>query len=46
MLEAGLKPRYGRVATEGVIPYARHLEDAALPNVERIREAALKMLEA
>ena len=44
MLEAGLKPRYGRVATEGVIPYARHLEDAALPNVERIRETALKML--
>ncbi len=44
MLEAGLKPRYGRVATEGVIPYARHLEDAALPNVERIRQAALKML--
>ncbi len=44
MLEAGLKPRFARVATEGVIPYARHLEDAALPNVERIQEAALKML--
>ncbi len=46
MLEAGLKPRFARVATEGVIPYARHLEDAALPSVERIQEAALKLLEA
>ncbi len=44
MLEAGLTPRYSRVATDGVIPFARHLEDAALPNVDRIQEAALKLL--
>ncbi len=44
MLEAGLKPRYARVATEGVVPYARHLEDKTLPNVKRIQNAALQLL--
>ncbi|HZY03725.1 MAG TPA: transketolase C-terminal domain-containing protein [Anaeromyxobacteraceae bacterium] len=39
-LEAGLQPRLARVCLEGTIPYARHLEAAALPNVERIAAAA------
>jgi pyruvate dehydrogenase E1 component beta subunit len=39
-VEAGLAPRLARVCLEGTIPYARHLEAAALPNVERIEAAA------
>ena len=39
-LEAGLAPRYARVCVDGVIPYARRLEDQALPNVGRVVEAA------
>jgi pyruvate dehydrogenase E1 component beta subunit len=39
-LEAGLSPRYARVCVDGVIPYARRLEDQALPSVGRIVEAA------
>jgi pyruvate dehydrogenase E1 component beta subunit len=42
-LEAGLGPRYSRVCVEDTLPYARHLEDAALPNVERIVAAATKL---
>lgn len=38
--EAGLTFAYRRIATEGVIPYARDREREALPNVERIMEAA------
>ncbi len=44
VLEAGLGPRYARVCLEGTIPYARHLEDAALPNVDRIVAAASKLV--
>lgn len=44
VLEAGLAPRYARVCLEGTIPYARHLEDAALPNVDRIIAAARSLL--
>ncbi|HEU4383508.1 MAG TPA: transketolase C-terminal domain-containing protein [Anaeromyxobacteraceae bacterium] len=40
VLSAGLAPRYARVCLEDTIPYARHLEDAALPNVARISAAA------
>jgi pyruvate/2-oxoglutarate/acetoin dehydrogenase E1 component len=40
LAEAGVKPAYARVCTEDVIPFARHLEDQALPNVERIVRAA------
>jgi pyruvate/2-oxoglutarate/acetoin dehydrogenase E1 component len=40
VLEAGLSPRFGRVCVDQTIPYARHLEDRALPNVERIVTAA------
>lgn len=39
-LEAGLAPRYARVCCDDTIPYARHLEAAALPGVERIVAAA------
>lgn len=38
-LEAGLAPRFARVCCEQTIPYARTLEDAALPNVARILRA-------
>ena len=43
--ESGVDCRYGRVCTRTTIPYARHLEDRTLPNVERIR-AAVKQLMA
>jgi pyruvate dehydrogenase E1 component beta subunit len=35
--------RFARVATEGTIPFARSLEDQALPNVQRIRAAARQL---
>jgi pyruvate/2-oxoglutarate/acetoin dehydrogenase E1 component len=44
VLEAGLTPRFARVCLEGTLPYARALEDRALPNVERIVKAALTLL--
>jgi pyruvate/2-oxoglutarate/acetoin dehydrogenase E1 component len=46
VLEAGLSVRYARVCTRGTIPYARHLEDQMLPSVERIRQAAVCLLQA
>ena len=42
-LEAGLSPDFARVCVEDSLPYARHLEDAALPNADRI-EAAVRNL--
>jgi pyruvate dehydrogenase E1 component beta subunit len=45
-LEAGLGSRYARVCVEDTLPYARHLEDAALPNAERIIEAATTLVDA
>jgi pyruvate dehydrogenase E1 component beta subunit len=44
LLEAGLRPRFARVATERTIPYAPHLEQRALPSAERILQACLEML--
>jgi pyruvate dehydrogenase E1 component beta subunit len=44
-LEAGLTPRFGRVCVEDTLPYARHLEDAALPNPDRIAAAARRLVE-
>lgn len=44
VLEAGLTFKYGRVCTEGTIPYSRQLEDRALPNTSRIIGAAKKLL--
>jgi len=43
-LEAGLTFGFHRVCTRGTIPYARHLEDLALPNVERICSAAKRLM--
>ncbi|HSM54818.1 MAG TPA: transketolase C-terminal domain-containing protein [Candidatus Sulfomarinibacteraceae bacterium] len=43
VLEAGLSVRYARVCTRDTIPYARHLEDEALPNVARIVHAAQQL---
>lgn len=36
LLEEGISFKYARVCTPTTIPYARHLEDRTLPNVERI----------
>ena len=44
--EAGTPCRYARVACEGTLPYARHLEVAALPNSDRICEAASRLRSA
>ncbi len=45
VLEAGINLKFGRVCTQETIPYARHLEDQVLPNVERIRQAAIQLME-
>ncbi len=37
VLEAGIPIKFARVCTKTSIPYARHLEDQTLPNVEDIR---------
>jgi hypothetical protein len=46
VLEAGLSPCFGRVCTEGAIPYARHLEEEALPNVRRIVSASHQLVDS
>jgi acetoin:2,6-dichlorophenolindophenol oxidoreductase subunit beta len=43
-LEAGIPIKFARVCTRDTIPYARHLEDQTLPNVPRIVETALKLI--
>jgi pyruvate dehydrogenase E1 component beta subunit len=43
VLEGGLSPAFGRVCVEDTLPFARHLEDAALPNVDRIVRAGMKI---
>ena len=43
-LESGLRFAYRRVAVEGTLPYARHLELAALPSVEGIVAAARRAM--
>ena len=45
VLEAGIPFKYARVCTNGTIPYARHLEDQALPNVERIMRAGMALIQ-
>lgn len=42
--EAGVPVRFARVCTEDTIPFARHLEDAALPNVARIASAVQRLV--
>jgi pyruvate dehydrogenase E1 component beta subunit len=44
IFESGVTAGFSRVATEGTIPYSRRLEDEALPNVDRITEAALELV--
>ncbi|TET51454.1 MAG: pyruvate dehydrogenase, partial [Anaerolineales bacterium] len=44
VLEAGISVRFARVCTQTTIPYARHLEDQALPNVERILATVRQLL--
>lgn len=46
VLEAGLTPRFARVAVESTIPFDPAREQAALPNVERIAAAARRLVEA
>ncbi len=43
LAEAGIKAGFARVCSEGVVPFARDLEDEVLPNVRRITEAALRL---
>lgn len=45
-LEAGLAPRFARVCVNDTLPYARSLENAALPNVDRIRAAVMEVMTA
>ncbi|MDF1513405.1 MAG: transketolase C-terminal domain-containing protein [Anaerolineae bacterium] len=44
ILENGIPCAYGRVCTHNTIPYAKHLEEATLPNVARISEAVKGLL--
>ena len=44
VLEASIPCEYARICTQTTIPYARSMEDQALPNVERIRTAAQALL--
>jgi len=43
-LEAGISLKYSRVCTEETIPFSRQMEYQALPNVERIVEAAIYLV--
>jgi hypothetical protein len=42
--ESGTTVRFGRIGSESVIPYARHLEEGVLPGAERITEAARRLM--
>ncbi len=44
LAENGIARPFARVATTGVIPYARHLEREVLPSVERIAEAVRRLI--
>ncbi len=44
LAESGIASPFARVATTGVIPYARHLEREVLPSVERIAEAVRRLM--
>ncbi len=43
-LEAGVSIYYSRVCTEDMIPFSRQLEYQTLPNVERIVDAAINLV--
>ena len=42
--EAGLQTAYARVCTRATIPYSRDAEDRTLPNVDRVRSAAMRLM--
>jgi acetoin:2,6-dichlorophenolindophenol oxidoreductase subunit beta len=44
LLEVGISFKYSRVCTNDTIPFSPQLEYHALPNVERITEAAIKLV--
>ena len=44
VLEAGLGPNFSRVCVEATLPYNREEETAALPNADRITEAARDLM--
>jgi pyruvate/2-oxoglutarate/acetoin dehydrogenase E1 component len=44
LAENGSRSGFARVAVEATIPYARHLETAALPNSDRIIDAAMRLV--
>ncbi len=46
VLEANLPVKYSRVCTAGTLPYRRELEEATLPNVERIVDSARRLMAA
>jgi len=43
LAESGVTAAFARVCTEDVIPFARHLEAAALPGADRVFEAGLRL---
>lgn len=43
LAEDGVGTSFARVAVESTIPYARHLETTALPNVDRIVDAVANL---
>jgi pyruvate dehydrogenase E1 component beta subunit len=45
VLEAGIPVKFARCCTQDTIPYSRVLEDQVLPNVQRITNAALQLVE-
>ena len=44
IMEAGISCKFARVCTQSTIPYARHLEDQVLPNVESINAGVKKLM--
>jgi pyruvate dehydrogenase E1 component beta subunit len=44
VMEAGIPARFARVCANGTIPFDRRREERALPNVDRILEAANRVL--
>ena len=44
VLEAGISVKYARVCTQATIPYAIHLEERALPHLERICAAVRALI--
>jgi pyruvate dehydrogenase E1 component beta subunit len=44
VLETGISVKYARVCTQATIPYAIHLEERALPNLERICTAVKALI--